>query len=646
MWNQVRAVFGASETSSEVVLAQIESYKRRVPILYVILMINVLALAATHSTIAPVALGICVPLAIVAMMGIRLVYWSRMKKNRATEEEARREIGRTLRLGCLLSVAILAWAIALYPYSSGAQAATGAHAHVVLFVGLTAISCAFLMMPVRGLALSIPLIAIPVFSGYLIHRGGWMEIAIATNLLLVAAAVIYVVISYSRDFEHLVTVQGDLSRLNEVNAQLANTDPATGLPNRRRFFTLLSEAVASGKPYAVAVVDLDGFKQINDLHGHTSGDEVLAEIGLRLVKQAPADSCVARMGGDEFALLAYEGASSEMLAIAEDMIDSCRSPIPLRHLAAHVGASVGISMASGLDDPSVSHYERADCALFYAKKGGRGRAELFTDDHKRLTRDSSVVEQALRRADLESEIELVFQPIVRAEDELVVAFEALARWNSCELGLVPPGVFIPVAESNELIYVLTRVILHKALAEAANWPSKILLKINLSVRDLTSPEQMLHLITILRRAQIATHRLTFEITETVLAEDVEAVSNAITSLRAMGAAVAIDDFGVGYSNLSYVQRLSPDLIKIDKSFIDRLGEEGTLGIVKTILELCRNVGASSIAEGVETKDQADILRSVGCHEFQGYYFSRPLSRDAANALANARTTIRRKDVVG
>ena len=637
MWQNALMTLTSGRAPGAVLHAQLDAYARRVPILYLMLMVNMAALAATHVGVAPPSVTLYIPALIVALMAVRLLTWRRRRKIKTTEQEARRAIQRTSILGCLLAIGILYWALTLYSYGGApGLPVSSTQAHVVLFIGLTVFGCTFLMMPVRAMALAIALIVVPIFSGYLIYRGSMLEVAIAINLLLVSGAMVYVVIVYASDFEHLVVAQKDLFNLNEANAALELTDPVTGLPNRRSFFTLLDQADTAKQPYAVAVLDLDGFRQINDLHGHAGGDDVLAEVGRRLMRQVPAGSCIARMGGDKFAFLVHESDASEVMAIVQDLIDACRAPIRLKHGEAHIGASVGISMATGQADSSISHYERAGYALDHAKKVGRGRAEIFTPDHERSTRDSSVVEQALRRADLEQEIELFYQPIVRAKDERVVSFEALARWTSPGLGAIPPAVFIPVAESNELIHQLTRVIIHKALAEAATWPHHIQVKINLSVRDLTSSEQMLHLLTILRRAPIEPRRITFEITESVLAEDVENVSAAIGSLRALGATVAIDDFGVGYSNLSYVQRLSPDLIKIDKSFVDRLTiDRGTVGIVRTILELCRTVGASSVAEGVETKAQADILRSVGCSEFQGYYFSKPLPREVARDLANA-----------
>lgn len=642
MWQNCLALFSSSSTSGEVVLAQLDAYKRRVPILYVVIFINVVALSFTHFGAATPILTVCVPAFIGAVIILRLMHWLRVKSQIVSVAEARRMIRKTTYLGSIIALATISWALALYSHANADNGTDlGTRAHVVLFVGVTVISCVCLMMHVKAMAVMIMLIVVPTFSAYLIYRGSAPEIAIALNLLLVCAAMMYVLLVYASDFEKLVLAKVDLGQLNEVNARLANTDPATGLPNRRHFFAALQARVEEGKPFAVAVVDLDGFKQVNDLHGHLVGDDVLAEIGRRLVAHAPAGASVARMGGDEFALLLSEHDVEEVMALAENTIDACRAPIAFNHVIAHVGASIGISIETADGHPeaqAVDHYERADYALFHAKKCGRGRAEIFSPDHASATRNASVVEQALRRADLEEEITVVYQPIVRATDGSIVAFEALARWMSPKIGTIPPNIFIPIAESNELIYKLTRVIIRKALIDASGWPDHIRVKINLSVRDLTSAEQMIKLITILRQAPLDPKRITFEITETVLAEDVEVVSASITSLRALGAAVAIDDFGVGYSNLNYVQRLSPDVIKIDKSFVDRIATDpGTLGIVKTILELCRNMGAASIAEGIESKIQADILRSAGCNEFQGYYFSRPLTHAAASELAHSKT---------
>ena len=647
MWQNCLAFLSSANAPDEVVQAQVESYKRRVPILYLVVLINIAALSVTHFGAAPVGLTLYVPGLIGVVMIVRLLHWLKIKDRVTPASEARRRIASTTVLGTIIAIATISWTLSLYPYGTVTQGSgVGTRTHLILFVGLTVISCMCLMMHVRAMVIAIMVIVVPLFSLFLMFRGSALEIAISLNLLLVCATMTYVVVIHAADFEHLVLAKGALGRLNEANAQLANTDPATGLPNRRHFFSALQDRGAERKPFSVAVVDLDGFKQINDLHGHLVGDGVLAEIGKRLVAHAPAGSCVARMGGDEFALLLDEGDEHDVTAIAENLIDACKAPIAFSHVIGHVGASIGVSVetcAGPGEGGLVNHYERADYALFHAKKSGRGRVEIFSPEHANTTRNASVVEQALRRADLEAEIEVIYQPIVRASDEAVIAFEALARWNSPRIGSIPPNVFIPIAESNELIYPLTRVIIGKSLREAAAWPDHILIKINLSARDLTSADQMIQLVALLRRSPIAPRRITFEITETVLAEDVEVVSSSIMSLRALGARVAIDDFGVGYSNLSYVQRLAPDVIKIDKSFVDRVAlDAGTLGIVKTILELCRNMGADSVAEGVETEYQAEILRGVGCTEFQGYYFSRPLPGAAARELAHARAELQSK----
>ena len=472
MWQNCLAFLSSANASDEVVQAQLDSYKRRVPILYLVVLINIVALSVTHFGAAPPALTLYIPVLIGVVMLARLLHCLKIKDRIIPAVEARRRIRSTTALGSIIAVATIAWTLSLYPYGVVADGSeVGTRTHVILFVGLTVICCTCLMMHVRAMAIAIMLIVVPVFSAYLMYRGSALEVAIALNLLLVCAAMTYVVVVHAADFEHLVLAKVDLGRLNEANAQLANTDPATGLPNRRHFFAALQARNDEDKPFAVAVVDLDGFKQINDLHGHLVGDGVLAEIGQRLVAHAPTGACVARMGGDEFALLLNEGDEKEVMAIAEDLIDVCKAPIAFGHVIGHVGASIGVSIetcSASEDGDGVNHYERADYALFHAKKCGRGRVEIFSPQHADTTRSASVVEQALRHADLGTEIEVVYQPIVRASDEEVIAFEALARWKSPRIGAVPPNVFVPIAESNELIYPLSRVIIGKALQDASS----------------------------------------------------------------------------------------------------------------------------------------------------------------------------------
>ncbi|MBR1218852.1 EAL domain-containing protein [Bradyrhizobium sp. U87765 SZCCT0131] len=638
----MRAIMGAlglmDESRDDVLLAQIEAFKRRAPLLYFVLIVNVVALAATHYAAAPSLLSVYVPAGVTVLVAVRMVAWYRRRDAAFDLAQARKNVLLTAVLGSLIGVVLVLWSLALYPYDierSGGYL-TG-HGHVVLFVGITMVSCVFLLMHVRAAALAIILIVVPLFCGRLIIIGQPIEIAVAINLVLVAAGMFHVVLAFSRDFEAMVRSRTELARLSRQNAELANVDAATGLPNRRRFFFELESIAGDSVGFAVSIGDLDGFKQINDLYGHIVGDQVLREIAARLAALAPAGACVARLGGDEFAVL-LRGEDVEEAApdVCQRLIAACAAPVVIDHLTVHVGLSVGLSIAAGDGKGPLEHYERADYALYRAKQNGRGRVELFSSEHEHLVRQTSRLEQALRRANLDREIVVMYQPMVDARSGRVISFEALARWNSPDLGAVQPDAFIPIAERSALIYALTRTVLRKALQDAAQWPQHTGLKVNLSVRDLTSSEQILGLMNIIRSSGLSPGRVTFEITESIFVDNLNLVQASIAALKALGCSIAIDDFGVGYSSLSYIHHLAPDIIKIDRCFVAGLCTDPIkAGIVKTVIELCQNVGAKSVAEGVETVEQAEVLRALGCSEFQGYYFGKPLARDKVMAFAGS-----------
>ena len=304
------------------------------------------------------------------------------------------------------------------------------------------------------------------------------------------------------------------------------------------------------------------------------------------------------------------------------MIAACSTPIDCASFTANIGASAGICLSRSATDAPLAVYERADYALFEAKRAGRGRVESFNGQHDHSIRRNS------------SELSTAYQPVVAAGDHRINSFEALIRWTSRELGPVGPDEFIPIAERTDLIFEMSRHILRDALNQANAWPGHISIKINLSVRDLLSSSQTEALVGLLLASKIHASRVTFEVTETIFAESLESVRSNVAILRATGCKIAIDDFGIGYSNLNYIHALSPDIIKIDRCFVESVAtHSASQRIVRTIIELARNVGATSVAEGVETLAQARLLAELGCDELQGYYFSKPVSASAASVMA-------------
>ena len=473
-------------------------------------------------------------------------------------------------------------------------------------------------------AITVAVVVIGPFCIFLVNQRSFIEAAVSLNLAIVAGAMIYVVRGFGRDFRNLVVTAQLNKEISAENARLAHIDVVTQLGNRRAFFNDLVAAHATGNPYVVMILDLDGFKQVNDQHGHALGDKVLQQVGARLAGVI-GELSPARLGGDEFGVvITGSHPMDEAVQFAEASISAISEPIVVSGIKTRVGVSIGIS-AAALDERAELGYERADYALYDAKRSGRGRCSVFDDRQSAELLASIRLEKALQEADIDSEFNVVYQPIVDAKSFDVVAYEALARWQSPTSGPISPARFIPLAEKNGLVTHITRFVLKTSLMESSNWPHGVKLKVNLSLVDLLNESHVSDLCSLISLSPIAADRVTFEITETTFAENFDQIYYSISKLKKLGCGIALDDFGVEYSSLRYIQRLSPTVIKIDKSFVDAIEhDDASQSIIRTVIQLARNVGATSVAEGVETNGQALLLRHFGCDELQGYLFSHPV----------------------
>ena len=422
----------------------------------------------------------------------------------------------------------------------------------------------------------------------------------------------------------------------------SHTDPLTGLANRRWFFAELTklheQSKATGGAFAIGIIDLDGFKPVNDTFGHMTGDRVLTEAAQRLKEACGDDIILARLGGDEFGfILSGSPTRDELRWLGAAISDIIRLPYAVGSSQALLGSSIGVAgYPQSANDPQAL-FERADYALYHAKRHQRGQMVIFSTEHEEQIRSHSVIEQALQNADLDAELSMVFQPIVDITTGRVRAFEALARWQSPTLGHVSPDRFIPVAERAGHVRGVTKTLLKKALAALAQWPADIRMSFNLSAHDLSDSETVVQIIAIINRSRVDPKRIDFEITETAVAHDFKQAQVAVQTLKALGAGISLDDFGTGYSSLSHVHRLPLDKIKVDRSFITDIGSNPvSLKIVKSLTALCADMGLDCIIEGVETSAQLATLRDLGCRMVQGYYFAKPMTEaEVPEYLASA-----------
>jgi diguanylate cyclase (GGDEF)-like protein len=416
-------------------------------------------------------------------------------------------------------------------------------------------------------------------------------------------------------------------------AHMAHHDALTGLPNRRLLDERLEYAVAHakrGEIVATHLLDLDYFKNVNDTLGHPVGDKLLRMVADRLRRLVREGETVARMGGDEFAIVQVQVAQpSDATALAQRVIEGVSEPYEIDGHQVVVGASVGISV-SVTDGPSSDLLLRnADLALYRAKSGGRGTLRFFEPEMDAQMQTRRLMESDLRKALVGHEFEVHYQPIVNLQSNEISAFEALIRWQHSERGMVSPAAFIPLAEEIGLIVPLGEWVLRTACSAAARWPDHTKICVNLSPVQFRSRGLVEVVIGALAASGLRPGRLELEITETVLLADTEATLAVLHQLRGLGVRIAMDDFGTGYSSLSYLQTFPFDRIKIDRSFVKGIAEDiGSLNIVRAVAALAKGIGMATTAEGVETQEQLDAVKAEGCTEMQGFLFSRALpSRD-------------------
>ncbi len=430
-------------------------------------------------------------------------------------------------------------------------------------------------------------------------------------------------------------------RTAESNAQrLARHDPLTGLPNRRYFNERLEEALRDeGKDRrgALLMLDLDGFKAVNDVHGHLVGDKALVEFAAR-VTQAAKGALLARVGGDEFAIVLRQIDSlDEPAGLARRITASCAEPFNIAGHETSLGVCIGIAITPDDGTNADDLIRRADLALYRAKAEGRSATRFFEQAMDAHVERRNVIERELRAAVVAESIDVHYQPLVNLQHGGIIGFEALARWHSPVLGEVAPDVFITVAEESGLIHRLGDQLLRRACREAVKWPDHVTLAFNISPLQLRDATLGLRVLNILNETGLSPRRLELEITESAIVGDAALAQRQIDDLRAAGVRVALDDFGTGYATMSQLLAFRFDKIKIDRSFVDNLRPSGNGEvIVRAIIGLADGLGLVTTAEGIETATQLADLKADGCVEGQGYLFGKALPASEARELIRSK----------
>ncbi|MDQ0454952.1 putative bifunctional diguanylate cyclase/phosphodiesterase [Rhizobium paknamense] len=655
---RMRRLFAVPNDNPELTLAQFKAFSRQVPLLYFTLCTNMIALCWAHRDIAPLWLTLYLPGAFVLVCALRTVGWLSKRKVEVDAATAYRRLKSTNWLAGPIAIFCSGWSLCFLPYGEAYH-----RSHVAFFMAITVIGCIFCLMHLRSAALIVTLIVNAVIAVTFMTTGVETLMAMGFDVALVSGALIVILLAQYRDFRRLhesrqvlqdqqqaLRQQNDaVKRLSDENLRLANLDSLTLIPNRRSFFEHLDRvhgrAAEQNSRFAVGVLDLDGFKPVNDLHGHAAGDRLLCDIAERMTALTGADIFVARLGGDEFGIVVERDTTQARLeGLGADVCAAIGLPVQIGAGSVQVTGSVGFAVYPTDGEDAQQIYEKADYALYSAKKARRGGTMIFNPAQAVEMSRQKAIEEAFITADLDEELSLLYQPIIEVKTGRCIGFEALARWSSPKTGMVPPAHFVPIAEHTGRIGLITRKLLKKALDLAATWPSGTFLSFNLSANDLTSHEGVLRLIAIIEASAVPPSAINLEITETSMLQDFEQARAAVEMLRRVGVGVALDDFGTGYSSLSQLHNLPLTKLKIDRSFVvDIETSTSSRKIVRSVLSLSADMGLDVIVEGVETEAQLNLLKRMGATVVQGFFYSPPIAADQTHAwLSSGRPRARRR----
>ena len=479
-------------------------------------------------------------------------------------------------------------------------------------IGLQRVRPAMLVIaPVAVLTL-ISATILALLLGRTATGGGSAATILLTGGLAYAAAVV-------------VLVRFGLASIGKLE-DLGLTDSLAAMPNRRALHLDYARA-APGQEKALALLDLDGFKSVNDHYGHFIGDRLIKECAKLLTEICGSDGRAYRLGGDEFAILVVGPIAGNILeGVCHTLLARLAQPIVIDERKVTIGASIGLSRSSRRDELTSSELlRRSDMAMYVSKDGGKNRCTWFSGDFDKNRDVTQQVEDDLREAVRLQEFRLAYQPLVDAQSGDIVAVEALLRWQRADGTMVSPGVFIPIAEKCGLIYPIGLWVLRLACREALGWDG-ITLSINVSPAQLRNPEFPIELGHILEETGFPASRLELEVTETYLVTDPLVANRNLDVIRKFGVGIALDDFGTGYASIGFLRNFRFEKLKIDRSMVvDAATSSGSLAMMNSSIAVARAMDMSVTAEGVETKAQADLVRSAGCDQIQGWYYYKAIT---------------------
>jgi diguanylate cyclase (GGDEF)-like protein len=626
-----RHAFGLHKASADVRDAQFASLTRQIPILYGVLAVNTAVMSYSVHDLASVGLTVYAPVAFFTLIAIRMIVWLGRRRGEVAPELVAIQLRTTTIIATIVSLCLGYWTASLLSYP-----AVSATPFVPLFSAMGSVACAYCLASVPPAAYATIICAVTPVCFKLIQSGDGGKIAVALNLMLIFALLFSVIADQYRALVSFVSSHAQVHGL-------AYRDHLTQLPNRRAFLDRILSATDSASepvaPFVLAMIDLDGFKAINDTFGHAVGDSVLKEAARRIDAICRSGDFAARLGGDEFAIL-FNGVTdcADATILARSLSLSLQEPFKAEESQLRLAASIGLARYPFDGDRPAILMSRADMALYEAKRGGGRRLSFFEPKLEAVFQRRTTLEQALRATDPLPDIQVVYQPIVDTFTGRIAAFEALARWSHPVLGSVPPGEFIELAEATGVIGALAERLFDVAVAQAARWPAHIRLSLNLSAVQLADPATPLMIMSLLDRHGLPAGRLEMEVTETSVMTDFTAARTILNLLREAGVRIVLDDFGAGYASIGYLKEIVFDGVKIDGDLIAGIVESPRVrSLLDGILHLCRAIGVRTTAEKVETDAEFQLLRQLGCDRLQGYLLGKPADEETTLRIANAST---------
>lgn len=635
----IRQLLAARAEHRTLFQAQVRSLSDLTLLWYLGILIEAWAAAVAFWRVAPLGMTLAPAILLTIAAPLRYLHWRWLPVEEFSARRAARELLLAAMVSAVVCLLLYLWGIGLYLHAGPVRQMV-----VLLLLVIGSLSATVAMTHAPLGVLSVTSISCLALIGFFATRGSLVlgATALTAAAVIVLATIIELVVF--GHFVRMVEARTRGERLAEENRRLADHDSLTGLPNRRAFLDRLGQAhrTAAERRTRVAVItcDLVRFKAVNDLFGYETGDDLLREVGARL-SAALDGTFLARLDSDRFACIIEDpDDDATAQALARRASAGLAEPFALPRGTVSVSARSGIAVFPTAARNPQELFEYAVHALQRAKSNDTSAPVMFTREHVHELTERASIEIELRRADRAAEFTVQFQPIVDSQRNAVVALEALGRWSSPTLGPVPPGRFIPIAESLGIIGELTDHLLRCALASARSWPASVRLAVNLSVHDLSSPGRVDQLAAIVSDAGFDPRRVDFEITETALEHDFERFAHSCRRVHQQGFGLALDDFGTGYSNLERVLALPLTHLKIDRRFVAGLERRpASRNIVRSLLGLARDLGLSAVIEGVETDAELAAVNALGGRLIQGYCYSRPVGAEGITALLNAHPPI-------